>query len=69
MSDKIEFRAKVQMANGDIRTMRYRTTESDNDKFDMDDAAFDDYMNITRLEANIKAHGNGLLEPITKHYI
>ena len=66
MSDKIEFRAKVQMANGDIRTMRYRTTESDN-RFDMDN--FDDDMTITRLEANIKAHGNGLLEPITKHYI
>ncbi len=66
MSDKIEFRAKVQMANGDLRTMRYRTTESDN-RFDMDD--FDDDMTITRLESNIKAHGNGLLEPITKHYI
>jgi hypothetical protein len=69
MSEKIEFRAKVQLADGKIATMRYKTTEDDGERFDYEESELDDKLSKMKMIERCKTDGAVLLEPITKHYV
>ena len=67
--EKIEFRAKVKLADGRLAIMRLKSTEDDGERFDYEDSELDDYLNKERMMVKCKTVGAVLLEPITKHYI